>query len=523
MKPVTAEAVPWGNARKRVAGAGWGRAALLALAAGLYVLLLFAVGVAAGLGALIPLAFFALGVVALMALANPRFALWFTIISGLVAIGTLKLYYPPLQILRWVIPLLGAGVLVSCWAQYAFGGRQPNAPVSSPLLWWLLAFAAYGVAVTVVNWQGLGATFMGMKNYFQIWSLILAFAFISVDRDGVSMRRVLGKVLVIIALLQLPLVAHQYLVIVPARAALGGGLSPEDVVAGTFGAEYYGGGNNALLAAYLFGVIGYVVARWQGGLQKGATTFLLIAALAIPVFLNEAKVSLVYAWIVFLVLFWQDLRRRPVRFVLGHIVLLLFLVLFVETYAQMAASSGKSYGLVDYLDHLFEQNVNRGYGSLELNRFSSLTFWAGEHFPRDVVGAVFGHGLSQSADGSGILEFGSSLAGTRYQGMGIGLTALSSLLWDVGLVGVLIVFAIFVSAYRLAARLAVLNAENKPDNALFRGLQVSIAVMGFSLLHKNFFVFEIVFQVWFALVMGFLVFSSRLSAERAQRASSFRT
>ena len=139
--------------------------------------------------------------------------------------------------------------------------RVKDEALPSPIAW-ATAFAVTGIASVLVNLSSLDVTLVGTKNYFQMWGLLLGVAFV---RWNNSLAKGLLWGLVLIALLQLPFAAHQYLFLVPKRIGLGEGIVPVDVVAGTFGAQLLGGGANAVLAAFLVIVIGWLLALWKNG------------------------------------------------------------------------------------------------------------------------------------------------------------------------------------------------------------------------------------------------------------------
>ena len=117
--------------------------------------------------------------------------------------------------------------------------------------------------------------------------------------------------LLLIALLQLPFAAHQYLCLVPKRIGLGEGIVPADVVAGTFGATLLGGGANAVLAAFLVIVVGLLLALWKNGVLSAADGQLLSLLLLTPLLVNQAKVAVLYLPLMFVVIFYRDIVRRP--------------------------------------------------------------------------------------------------------------------------------------------------------------------------------------------------------------------
>ena len=91
-------------------------------------------------------------------------------------------------------------------------------------------------------------------------------------------------------MLQLPFVAHEYLVLVPKRVGLGGGIVPVDIVAGTFGAILEAGGANAVLAAYQVIVVACLLALWKNGALSGFKAAVLSLMLLSPMVVNQAKI-----------------------------------------------------------------------------------------------------------------------------------------------------------------------------------------------------------------------------------------
>lgn len=436
---------------------------------------------------------------------HPWLFTWIIIFSGLVVMGVIRLYAPEFQAIRWLIPFLTLGVPIVLVVMQAFKPSPAERARLPALFWWAVAFLFASLFTTLINWNGFLPAISGLKSYFQVWGLIAVFALIYYRGD---FSRGLTLFLVGIALLQVPFVLQQYFYIVPVRVGFPL-LVPEDVVAGTFGAELYGGGNNALLATYLFMVIGILLMLWRQKILAAWLMLPCVLLLIFPVFLNEAKVAFFYAWVMFLVLYKEDIARRPLHFILGNIVLFLFLFVFLSFYAQIAAESGKAHNLGQYLDFLKEQNLDRGYGTYVLNRWTALTFWFQEHFPHDIGHAFIGHGLGESREGALVVDVSNTVAARRYRGMGIGLTGLSSLLWDVGLIGVAMVAMMLMSAYRLAGRLAEAARERPLAMALFKGLQAGVIILGISIVHKDFFVFEMAFQSLFVLIIGYLIYSAR--------------
>jgi phosphatidylserine synthase len=110
------------------------------------------------------------------------------------------------------------------------------------------------------------------------------------------------------------------------------------------------------------------------------------------------------------------------------------------------------------------------------------------------------------------MEVSNTLAQKKYPGMRIGYTGLSALLWETGVLGVVCVLGMFLSAFLAAGRLAT-HHRRRGDSfhtALFEGLQAAIAVLTLSLAHKNFFVVHLPYQAIVYLLIGFVANASLL-------------
>lgn len=479
----------------------WGIWILVALC----VLLAPVAGLLAVTGSIFLVTIPVLMLLSLVLVFQPWLFTWLIIFNALAVMGVLKLYAPQFQILRWAIPLMVMAIPIAVFLLQAFNPNTAEKTKLPALFWWGMAFVGAALVTTLLNWSGLMTAISGTKNYFQVWGLILVFALIRYRGD---FTRGYTIFLLGIGLLQIPFVLQQYFYIVPMRMRFAG-ISADDVIAGTFGAEMYGGGNNALLAAYLFIAIGLLLSLWRSKVVSAWLAFPAVLLLAFPVFLNEAKVALFYAWVMFIVLYWTDIVRRPLRFIAANVFLFVFMFAFILFYARIAVDAGQAHTVGQYLDVLKEQNLYRGYGTYELNRWTALVFWFQQHFPQDMWHAFVGHGLGETQEGAVLLDVSNSLAARRYQGMGIGLTGLSALLWEVGVVGAMMVTMLFLSAYRLGGRLAQASREQPLATALFKGLQAGVVILALSVTHKNNFVFDMTFQSLFVLIVGYLIYSAR--------------
>jgi hypothetical protein len=447
-------------------------------------------------------------VLAAMAVASRRAILWFVVVSAVVVTGAAQLYFPEARLIRYLAPAASLALLLH-WVtdQFTHARRTADEPLPPPVTWGL-GFAAIALVSAIVNFSEPAVTLMGTKNYFQMWVFFLGVAFL---HWGKSFDRQLWRGLLLLALLQLPFVAHQYLVLMPKRYYyMSEGVIPADVIAGTFGAQALGGGANAALAAYQVIVVGLLLAMWKNGVVGMLRTLALAALLLSPLLVNQARVSVLYVLLTFVLVFWRDIARRPGKFLAASLGLA-GLVAVLMTAIMLGHPGGALRNWSEVVEKAYAQQtaaVHRDEGGDKLTRWSSLTFWAEQHVRANPVRTLLGHGpgASREPESTTVLEVSKTLAQTRYPGMRIGYTGLSALLWDAGLLGAICVLGMFASAFLMAGRLAT-HYRRRQDGfhtAMFEGLQAAMAVLALSLAHKDFFVVNLPYQAVVYLLVGFI-------------------
>lgn len=426
--------------------------------------------------------------------------LYVSLLTSLVFTGVTMLYFPQFQYVRWLVPLTALILLL----QMLLAGRTADTRRSSALVMWALAFCAAVVLSSALSWQGLAQTMVGLKTYLQVWPLFFALAWMAWDRKWIAS---LPKFAWWLALLQLPFVAHQFFVLAPMRAHLGGGVVPLDIVAGTFGANEFGGGKNSVLSIFLFVVFATIVSRWKAKLIRPFPALLASTAVLLPVFINESKVSVLFLGVVLFSIFATDIVRRPLAGLTAFAAGAAVIGAMIFSYAHLHPSDKVQSG-TDLVEHTVEQNFSEGagYGGSSLNRWTSIEFWWSEHRHRDLTQMLIGHGPRASRDGGDGMDQGQTLASQQYVGYGIGLTAVSSLLWEMGVLGLALTAGMLWSAYIAATRSMRSDKANIEERALLRGLRAAVLVLGIGLLHKSSFVFDVSYQTIFVTVLGLIAY-----------------
>ncbi len=463
---------------------------------------------AAGGGVLVSIGSIDLAVIVLIVLAGmvallrPAFSLFILVCGGLLLVGFVKLYLPGMEKVQWGVAGL-ATVLGAIGVLGVLFSPKPRLeiPPNSGMLCILLVFIC---ASAIVNVQSAGMFLYGFKGYAQVMGLFFAIVMLRLPSSAIDL---LPRLLVVIATVQLPFVLHQWFVLVPARVSLGSGVVAEDVVAGTMGASATGGGSNAVLSILLITAISIVAAGYKRGQLNPMFSAFVSIVCAIPLFLNANRIALLYLLLVFLLVLGPSMFRRMSRFLAGAILTAIVVIGAIWVQLNYGSRSGEFVDWQDLITTTIERNTiaETGYGSFELNRMGSITFWWSEQFrkqnPRTFL---FGNGPGAAREASDSSIGVNTLANARYPGMGIGLTGISSILWELGLFGLVAVGVLLFNAFRSAHFLVTHANDNPYRQYVAEGLQVVILVFAISLFHKNTFVFHITYQTLFYLVLGLL-------------------
>lgn len=482
--------------------AGTGLAALvgLLLAAGIYPVLV-------GLAALVA------GPVLLF---KPRVGIWAVLVGTLAAAGLIELYFPALGLIKWGLALLAFALPLVAGFE-SFYGRAARAravfrPAQPLLRWGLMFFVAFLVS-TLANWNGGMDALVGFKAYFQVWGVMLVFCYVNYSEREAGR---LMQFLLLLALIQVPFVLHQFLVLVPMRTGIADaakGIVAVDIVAGTFGGSMNGGGRSSSLALLDVMAVALVAAQWRAGAYstKKAVWYGLICML--PIALCEAKIIILLLPVTFFLLFRDRVLKEPVRFLIGGVGTLALVGLIFVAYSALPGAKGQRAGSVsdDMVESVAYNFGKSGYGNAVLNRSSVYPFWLKEHAHTDEIWhALIGHGPGETNSTSTLME--STLANKRYAGYAIGLTGISSLLWEVGLLGTMAILLMLLAAYRQAVFLEA-KWRGTTQWPLIKTAEISIVLYAINLLHNNYFVSDISFQTLLFLVLGYLVAITNIKRE----------
>lgn len=283
-------------------------------------------------------------------------------------------------------------------------------------------------------------------------------------------------------------------------------------MAGTFGSSLEGGGGNNVMAAFLVMVLAFLGALWQE--QRLATQRWLVLSffVMLPLFMGEVKISVVYLLLLFLVLGYRHFAKSWLQAVLAALGALVVIVSLVTVIA-IFFSKGKSPD--EFVEKVVAYNFGEtGMANYELNRTSVFVFWWQEHGLSNVVQTLIGHGIGSSfAAGQGLV---SGRMHEQYPTKGIGLTAASQLLWDLGIVGVLLFAVMFIAAWQTAG-VVEKRTENPDVRAGMRASRVALMILALWYPYKATIMISPAAQVVFAAVFGYIAYCWQSIPQPKQR------
>lgn len=443
----------------------------------------------------------ALGAAMLLApilIARPTLGIWAILLSSMLVAGTLPIWTEGSATkVVWAISMLSFlllfVVLVRALVTPGFTRGTPA------FVWIALALMVFAVFTTLLQWSTAYEALSGIKRYFQAFGLLFALAWLPLEAGDFRRWR---RFFVFVAAIQLPWAIYERIRLVPIREGFKGlypGLVPIDVVSGTFGANMTQGGASGAMAAFLILMLAFLLARWREGLLHGTRMLMLGLLVTIPVFLGETKIAVVLLPLTFALLYRRELLRRPHLAVLG---LCVGAALTIGTvYAYLAIMDYRS--LAEYFVNTLAYNFqDRGHGGFALNRTTALHFWWVQQSWADPLGAVLGNGLGSAHDLTG------GHIARRHIGYGVGITAASSLLWDLGAVGFSLALALPLSAWYCASRL-VRHARDAMVRADAAAIEVAMLIFVVFLFYRTDAIQTLTFQIVFACLFGYLAWLHR--------------
>lgn len=432
-------------------------------------------------------------IVGLFLLYKPKVPIWIIVIFGLSTPAILDMLNQSRAL--WAFSMMA----LLLWAPAILNLVKLNPDNQSKIpffIWLLLLFVVYSVIVTLSDLHSFNELISGFKRYFQTYGLLVALVSLPFVRKDFDRWM---KVLLVIALMQLPFSVFERFVLVPMRGGidfLGG--QATDVVAGTLGANLRGGSPNSVMVVILITAFSFLFARWKEKLISNKQLIFLATILFFPLVLGETKIIIVLLPVVSVVLIGKDIIQHPYKYIPWFLALLMVTALLAYIYIHLLLRSTFEESVADALRY----NIGDvGYGESVLNRFTSLTFWWNNHGWYEPIQLLFGHGLGSSYGNAA----NAGHVAQSYPGYGIGLTTVSSILWDLGCVGLLLYISIYIVAWAQISKLQKVTTSTVV-RADCIGVKVCILTTMMFLLYSNTQINLLVHELIIAMTLGYGAF-----------------
>ena len=438
--------------------------------------------------------------------ARPDLAVWILLIGTLLVNGLVGLTVPQYGKVAWLFSMTGFFLLAASFLKVfeAQRLRQLWIPGFVSALFVLLFYSTITAAFFS---DGLAEALVGFKRYYQLFGLVFFLSLLPLAVKSEHRIKYWLVAIFILFLLQLPFAIVQRVFLVPLREGLWKqGVVPIDIVSGTFEASLEGGGSSSIMVVFLAIGLAYVLTLLRDRMWPRKRALLAAVVIGAPLFLGETKIALVLLPLVFVLVFSRQIRRSPVTAILTLAVGAGLTLLLAWIYFSLLATQGNTFET--QLEKAFAYNFGSVgyYDRYSLNRSSAIVFWWNEHGWENISNMFFGHGVGSSYSGAGSLVPGH--LSRVYPYMAINLTTLSSLLWDVGLVGASLFGYVFLSAWKHATRL-YWQEQDGFVRARLMAIRVSIAANAFTVLYSNSLVAGMSHETILAFTLGYLAWLVR--------------
>ncbi|MCF8778285.1 capsular biosynthesis protein [Vibrio sp. IRLE0018] len=357
----------------------------------------------------------------------------------LVACGLIQ-YFTGVGAVLWLPFLFACCMVLLLLLQTRFSHFALDAKEQCIVLMLLALFIVSLLSTFLQN--GLTVTIVGFKNELAMALVTFCLA-LGFCRESQIYR--VTQSLYWIFYLQFPVILYQVMIVLPKRVASLGEYEKWDSVVGTFGGDPMGGGNTAALGLFCLLIMLLKLSEYKHGVaSKLSTAAHIIAAFTLCI-LGEIKFvilisPLLLAFVWFAPSYVKGMRRYGFKMVL--IILFGMLVLITAAILILAASYASAFGgdpskgaltiFLDSLSYVFDPHYILPSG--ELGRMTTLFFWLENSGLYGVPSQLFGYGLNATNHGSSVAP------GFLNQVFNVLLdsTSLSMMLWEFGIVGVLL-------------------------------------------------------------------------------------
>jgi len=434
---------------------------------------------------------------------------------ALVITGVLE-FFASFGQANWLSSVIASSMLLTVFAKLMSTSAIRES--ISQLVVLLLLYVMTLVFASAVNGVSLPQAIVGFRNYFPYLGVaaLLIWGELKPETGRFLLRLLIG-----IALLQVPFALYEFLVVGQWRSAQRGAVGRSDeAIVGTFGGNVLTGGYTGEMAAFLVMAIVFVAALKRDRLISGWATAVMIFLMLVPILLAETKVALILIPILFGVAFFTDLRRNPkfalISVIFGGVLVSAIAATYYVKYWGEGAVAAQQLGYSFDPDFMVTPD-HRG-------RVGTVVHWYRVNVEHgDFIQAVIGHGVGSSLEGSLTIGLGSAV---RKFGLGLDAHAMSRLLWDGGVLTLTLFVFIGLRSSWIALTLANRRLAPGPDRAAATFCGAAALGMTMMIPYQMSILGGSAMQFLFWFVIGYIEMLRRrvvaMHAESASRERSYR-
>jgi len=379
---------------------------------------------------------------------------------------------------------IGVGFRIITWVPEVFSilitiivviraARYKTVALNKKYVLFFSAFVIHVIIGIIVNQVPAGAIIAGLRMYFRFVPLFLLPAVYDFSDQQIKKQL---KFLLLLAVLQCPLAIFQRLV---QFRHLGTG----DVISGTFAAA-------PILSIYMISVIAVLMSFFLNEEIRPKFFLMILVVLFIPTAINETKATMILLPIALIipVLFAPRPRYKSKLKLMVTVwtLIAMFLVGFNFMYSQFYTKRSdvfEFYSSDQVQTYLYvgmeADNVSDDIRESEVGRIDAIIYAITENSD-DFFRLIWGVGIGNAA-----ASFSKFLAGDyleEYTRLGGKQNGLSHMLWEIGIIGVILVFFLF---YLIFFDAKVIRNTVGTSGALALGWIGVLVVLAMSLFYQN--------------------------------------
>lgn len=428
----------------------------------------------------------------------------------LLVVGQLK-YFLGLSSAIWIV--YGFGLIFYLKYVLSFFEAKSNHLLGTdPILTLIVLYFLLFVMSLTINFSTVFQAVSGFKAYILLWGFY--FVVVAGALSLKQIERVWHWFLWLIVF-QLPLVLYQYFFVASKRSITSIDGMSWDAVVGGFGGNPEGGGASGAMAYFLITMLVFITALLVRG-QVGKSTYAVLLSIIVTcIALAEVKVIVVLIPIGFTILFFSSLKKKPLRFLFAILAFFFLSIAILTMYNMTNKESGqRATNLSELFDQTFGYSITTDLNDRKetLGRVSSLVFWWDENGLSDPVHTLFGYGPGASKSSSSV-TVGSLVSRYPYA---LDKTSASQILWDLGLVGLSLLIAMFLKLVNIGYQLSKSTFFTMNQQAILITSSASLMMGVVILFYKADFTTLPAVIILLLFFMGTISYFKKIYLERIQ-------